>query len=45
MAHHQAPQDNCSNTCEADGCADAFATVAIMTIVIATVVFWLHGMA
>lgn len=46
MAHHSAPkeQSHC-NACEEDGCADAFAAVALITIVVATVVFWLHGMA
>ena len=27
-----------------DGCADVFATLAIMAIVVGTVVFWLHSM-
>jgi len=27
-----------------DGCADVFATIAIMTIIVATVAFWLKGM-
>ncbi len=28
-----------------DSCADAFAVVAIITIIVSTVVFWLYGMA
>lgn len=46
MAHHQAPQEsNCSNSCEEDGCADAFAAFAVIAVVVSTVVYWLHGMA
>ncbi|MBK8288639.1 MAG: hypothetical protein KAY78_06360 [Pseudomonadales bacterium] len=46
MAHHQAPQNNdCSTTCEEDGCADAFAAVAVIAVVVAAVCFWLNGMA
>lgn len=40
------PQKNdCNTTCEEDGCADAMAAVAVIAIVVATVTFWLHGMA
>lgn len=46
MAHHEAPKNTaCQTGCEEDGCADAFAAVAVITIVVATVAFWLHGMA
>jgi hypothetical protein len=27
-----------------DGCADVFATIAVIAIVVCTVVFWLSGM-
>lgn len=40
------PQKNDSNpACEKDGCADAFAAVAVIAVVVATVCFWLNGMA
>lgn len=29
---------------QGDGCADAFATIAIITLVVGAVAFWLHGM-
>lgn len=46
MAHHQTPQDNnCSNSCEEDGCADALAATAVIAVVVAVVSFWLSGMA
>jgi hypothetical protein len=46
MAHHNAAPQNtdCSSTCEADGCADAFAATAVIAVIVATVVYWLHGM-
>jgi hypothetical protein len=27
-----------------DGCADVFATIALMTVIVSTAVFWLKGM-
>jgi hypothetical protein len=46
MANHQDPQKNqCNTACEEDGCADAFAAVAVITVVVAAVCFWLSGMA
>lgn len=46
MAHHEAPKtDNQCSPCEEDGCADALAAVAIIAVVVATVTYWLHGMA
>jgi hypothetical protein len=45
MAHHEAPQNNSSNQCEEDGSADALAAVAVIAVVVATVSFWLAGMA
>ncbi|HSC75530.1 MAG TPA: hypothetical protein VLB90_04750 [Pseudomonadales bacterium] len=40
------PQKNDSNTVfEEDGAADVFAAVAVIAIVVASVCFWLHGMA
>ncbi len=43
MAHIEPSNSNLSASNE-DGCADALATVAIITLVVATVAFWLHGM-
>ena len=40
------PKSNDSNTAvEEDGSADAWAAAAIIFVVVATVTFWLHGMA
>lgn len=44
MAHHEPSCSNQADQCDSDGCADAFATVALMTLVIGAVVFWLHSM-
>ena len=44
MAHHEPTISNSTIQDSGDGCADAFATVAIMTLVIGAVVFWLHSM-
>lgn len=41
MAQHE--DKNCG--CEEDGCADAFAAVAIITLFACVMTFWLHGMA
>ncbi len=46
MAHHEAPKNaDCQTSCEADGCADALAAVAVIAVVVAAVSFWLAGMA
>lgn len=50
MAHHESPKKadsgvHSDNHAEEDGYADVFATVAIVTVVISTVCYWLSGMA
>ena len=45
MANPQAPQQSSNTEVDKDGGADAFAATAIITVVVAAVVFWLHGMA
>ncbi len=47
MAHHEPTTSNTSNSTtqdSGDGCADAFATIAIIALVVGTVAFWLHSM-
>jgi len=43
MANPQKKESNAA--CDQDGCADAFAAVAIITVIVAAVCFWLKGMA
>jgi hypothetical protein len=46
MAHHHAPQNTQGHTaCEEDGGADAFATVALVFVVVSAVCYWLSNMA
>ena len=44
MSHHEPTTLNSTTQDSGDGCADAFAAIAIMALVIGAVVFWLHGM-
>jgi hypothetical protein len=46
MAQQQAGQEStCITSCNGDDCADAFAAVATIAILVGATVYWLSGMA
>jgi hypothetical protein len=43
MAYEPTNSNSTTQSSE-DGCADAFATVALIALIVTTVAFWLHSM-
>jgi hypothetical protein len=42
MSQHEASHNNQAD--QGDGCADAFASIAIIALIVSAVAYWLHGM-